>query len=98
MGCFGAEMSTLVYRAVVRLEGFRSRPLLGHLLAVLLSIAGIEARLLIGDVLTGFPFLTFFPAVALSAFLGGRAPGITAAILGGLLAKYFLSSLFIHLT
>lgn len=37
----------------------------------------------------GFPYLTFFPAVILSAFLFGRGPGIAAGIVCGLLAWYF---------
>lgn len=37
----------------------------------------------------GFPFLTFFPAVILTAFLFGLRAGIVAAVLSGLLAWYF---------
>lgn len=38
---------------------------------------------------SGFPYLTFFPAVILASFLFGRGPGVVAALLCGLLAWYF---------
>ena len=81
---------TTIHTAANRLEFIQSSVMLGQLLAILLSLAAIGVRLLIGDALTGFPFLTFFPAITLAAFLGGRMAGITAAILGGLLAQYYL--------
>jgi PAS domain S-box-containing protein len=68
----------------------RSRPWLGQIAAVLLSFAAIGVRFLFGGVLTGFPFVTIFPAVVLAAFLGGRYAGGTAAVLGAILANYFL--------
>lgn len=37
----------------------------------------------------GFPYLTFFPAVILATFLGGRGPGAVCALLSGLAAWYF---------
>jgi PAS domain S-box-containing protein len=83
-------MHSLFHWLVSRTAFIRSRMGLGQILAVLLSIAAIGVRFLIGDVLTGFPFVTFFPAVVLAAFLGGRNAGITAAILGGLLSDYYL--------
>ena len=68
----------------------RSRPWIGYPLAVGLSLAAIWIRFAAGDLLVGFPFLTFFSAVVLSAFLGGLGPGVLAAVLGGLLSNYFL--------
>ncbi len=47
-------------------------------------------RLAIGDILVGVPFLTFFPATTLAAFVCGPGPGIVCALIGGLLADYFL--------
>ena len=68
----------------------RSRPWIGYPLAVGLSLAALWIRFAAGDLLVGFPFLTFFSAVVLSAFLGGLGPGVLAAVLGGLLSNYFL--------
>ncbi|WP_442880050.1 DUF4118 domain-containing protein [Aurantimonas sp. A2-1-M11] len=36
-----------------------------------------------------FPYLTFFPAVIITTFLAGTAPGALVGILGGLAAWYF---------
>jgi signal transduction histidine kinase/CheY-like chemotaxis protein len=68
----------------------RSRPWIGYPLAVGLSLAALSIRFAAGDLLVGFPFLTFFSAVVLSAFLGGLGPGVLAAVLSGLLSNYFL--------
>ncbi len=37
----------------------------------------------------GFPFLTFFPAIMLTAFIGGTRPGILCAVLSVLSAWYW---------
>ncbi|MBI1685477.1 sensor histidine kinase [Caulobacter hibisci] len=37
----------------------------------------------------GFPYLTFFPAIVLTAYFAGRGPGILCAVLSGLLAWCF---------
>lgn len=37
----------------------------------------------------GFPFLTFFPAVIVATFLGGRGPGFLCGLLSGLASWYF---------
>lgn len=37
----------------------------------------------------GFPFLTFFPAIMLTAFIGGTRPGILCAVLSVLAAWYW---------
>ncbi|HYD14089.1 MAG TPA: response regulator [Allosphingosinicella sp.] len=68
----------------------RDRAWLGYPLAILFSLAALGLRIQLGDTLSGFPFLTFFVAVILSAFLGGAGPGLTAAILSALFADYYL--------
>lgn len=58
--------------------------------AIGLAAAGAGLRLAVDHMLPpGFPFLTFFPAVILSAFLAGRLPGIVCAVLSGLAAWYW---------
>lgn len=58
--------------------------------ALLSSLIAVVVRWEIDSVLPpGFPFLTFFPAVILTAFLFGLGPGIVAAVLSGLAAWYW---------
>jgi two-component sensor histidine kinase len=48
-----------------------------------------QLRVMINDVLPpGFPFITFFPAIILCAFVLGMWPGIFCALMGGLLSVY----------
>ncbi len=46
-------------------------------------------RALIDPVVAGVPFITFFPAVAVTAYLAGLRAGAVTMIVGGLLALYF---------
>ena len=55
-----------------------------------LCSAALSLRLVLGQALVGFPFLTFYPAVLLAAIAGGRGPGLVAALLSWALAWYFL--------
>ncbi|MBF0417190.1 MAG: response regulator [Magnetococcales bacterium] len=48
-----------------------------------------EFRVLIGAPEMGLPYLTFFPAAAISAFLGGFWSGMLAALLGATIATYY---------
>ncbi|RXF73751.1 ATP-binding protein [Hansschlegelia zhihuaiae] len=77
-------------RLVDYADAVRSRPLVGYAVAILLTLAALALRFAIGDVLVGFPFLTFVPAFVVAAFVGGLGPGLLAAALGGLLADYYL--------
>lgn len=66
------------------------RPLTGYGVAILLSGMAWWARWALDPAFPqGFPYLTFFPAVVVSAFLFGRRAGLFAAILCGVLAWYF---------
>ena len=52
----------------------------GYAFAVLIAIAALAARVLADPYLaTGFPFLTFFPAVIIAAFFFGLYPGVLCA-------------------
>ena len=68
----------------------RSRLWLGHAIAIALSLLALGIRFQLGHLLAGYPFLTFFVAVLVSALLGGLWPGLLAATLSGLLATYYL--------
>jgi signal transduction histidine kinase/CheY-like chemotaxis protein len=71
-------------------DPLRRRPLVGYGSAILLSLAALAIRLALGERLTGFPFLTFYPAVLATALIGGRGPGLLAATLSWMLAWFFL--------
>lgn len=72
-----------------RTQWLRENRWTGYAFAVGGALAGIGARFALGDALTGFPFITFFPGVLLAALLGGVAPGALAAVLSGLLSMWF---------
>lgn len=64
--------------------------LAGYLLAIALSALAVIVRFASDRLLPpGFPFLTFFPAVILTAFLAGRGPAVLSAALSLLAAWYF---------
>jgi two-component sensor histidine kinase len=70
--------------------GLRDRPVLAHGFAIGLVAFATGLRAVLHPVLPpGFPFLTFFPVVILTAFVAGTAPAITCAILSGLAAWFF---------
>lgn len=68
------------------------RSVLAYGLALVLFVIALVLRLALNEVLpSGFPYLTFFPAVILTAFIAGTGPGILAAVLGGLAAwRWFI--------
>jgi PAS domain S-box-containing protein len=67
------------------LPALRERPLYGFGLALLLTVAAIGLRVALPDLP---PFLTLYPAVLLSAFVGGRWPGMLAMVIGAIAAWY----------
>lgn len=65
------------------------RAILRYGAALLLCLVATWLRLSINHTLPGgFPFLTFFPAIIISAFLFGRGPGVLAAVVCGVVAWY----------
>lgn len=62
-----------------------------YLIALCFFSAALWARFALGDVLPskGFPFLTFFPAVILSAYFVGLWPGVMVSLLSIFSAWYF---------
>lgn len=68
----------------------RSRPALGWALALGSFVLALAIRFAVDPFLPpGFPFLTFFPAVMMTAFLAGTRPGILCGILSTLAAWYW---------
>lgn len=51
--------------------------------AVAIVLVAIGGRLAFADVLLGYPFLTIFPAIVLSTFIGGLGPGLLTMVVGG---------------
>ena len=73
-----------------RLPLARRRPWIGYGVAILSSLAGLLLRWAVeGALPDGFPYITFFPPVILTAFFFGVGPGILAAILCALMSWYF---------
>ncbi len=65
--------------------------LLRYLVAVVLFLIALFARLELADALppSGFPFLTFFPAVLLAAYFAGLGPGLLTSALSLVAAWFF---------
>lgn len=75
---------------LARLPLTKNRRWLAYAFAFASSVFGYGIRVFVGDALPqGFPYITFFPAVIITAFLFGKGPGIVAAVLCGLLSWYF---------
>ncbi len=73
-----------------RLPLAKRRPWIGFGVAIIASVAGLLTRWAVGNALPqGFPYITFFPPVILTAFFFGVGPGALAAVLCGLLSWYF---------
>jgi two-component sensor histidine kinase len=68
----------------------RARPALSYLLALAAFAIALALRFAVNGVLpSGFPYLTFFPAVLLTAFFCGTGPGFLVAALSVLSAWYW---------
>ncbi|NLR71547.1 DUF4118 domain-containing protein [Novosphingobium sp. ERN07] len=64
--------------------------LAAYSVALLLAALATALRFAVDHVLPpGFPFLTFFPAVIITAFLAGRGPGVVCGALSLLASWYF---------
>ncbi|MBF0191373.1 MAG: response regulator [Magnetococcales bacterium] len=69
---------------------FARRTLAQRIVIPLVVVAvAFVLRMLIGTDEMGLPYLTFFPAAAISAFLGGFWSGMLAAVIGSILASYY---------
>ncbi|MAK98822.1 MAG: histidine kinase [Erythrobacteraceae bacterium] len=82
-------------RFAARVPLARNRPWIGYGVALLLTFVAWAIRYEIGEGLPpGFPYLTFFPAVIITAFFFGVGPGTVCAVLCGMLAWFFFIAPF----
>ncbi len=81
----GSPIEHPAFKALGRL---RDNVAAGFGIAIVCVSLAFLARLALNDGAVG-PFITFYPAIIISAFLGGLGPGVLAAILSTLLAWYF---------
>jgi signal transduction histidine kinase len=68
-------------RIIAREPALPLRPHRAYPAAALMIGAAYAVRVVLGPMLVGVPFITFFPAVFGAAVLGGLAPGILAIVL-----------------
>ena len=68
----------------------RGNSTLGLLFAVAAFALALIVRFEVGRILpSGFPYITFFPAIILTTFLAGTRPGVLCAALSGIASWYF---------
>lgn len=78
---------------IEKLPVARGRPLVGVTITLALVALAWAARVAADPLLpSGFPYVTFFPAVIVTSFLFGVRLGALSALLSGLLAWYFFVS------
>lgn len=70
-------------------DWLRQKPWMTYPLALFLVAVTFVLRVCAGDFLSGFPFLSFLPAILIASFLGGAGPGMLAALLAGFLVQQF---------
>lgn len=79
-----------VWRLVARATLLRRPKWVRYGVGVGTFLLALAAREALHDTLPpGYPFVTFFPAVILTAFVAGTGPGILTAVTSGLAAWYF---------
>ena len=61
----------------------------GYLAAVCTPLLSTAVLLALGDALIGYPFITFFPAILLTALVGGRGAAALATLLSAFLASSY---------
>lgn len=76
-----------------RIPFARTRRWIAFTAAIALPLLALIFRFLVADFLPeGYPFITFFPAVIITAFFFGLRPGVVAGVLSGLLSWFFFIS------
>jgi two-component sensor histidine kinase len=77
---------TLIHRAA---RVFRGHPAIGYLVAFVSVALATALQWWASDFYQGAPFLTIYPAVVITAFVGGYPAGLLSAVLAGLSQWYF---------
>lgn len=73
-----------------RTEALRRNPFWRWSFAAIAFVTSFALRYFLDGALpTGFPYLTFFPAVILTTFFAGLVPGVAVGVLCGMSAWYF---------
>ena len=71
------------------LEARRTRHAAAYSIPIIAVIAITFLRLLSGgELVAGLPFTTYFPAIVVTALIGGLGPGIVATLLVSMIAWY----------
>jgi len=79
-----------VWQGIARFSLLQSGAWVRYGLALVLSVVSLALRFAVDNAMPpGFPYLTFFPAVILTAFVAGLGPAVLAAVLCGMAAWYF---------
>jgi two-component sensor histidine kinase len=79
-----------VWQLFARFSLLSRGPVARYGMALLTFATALLLRRLVDNTLpSGFPYLTFFPAVILTTFIAGLGPGVVTAVLSGLAAWYF---------
>ena len=76
-------------RAAVRFSTAVDEAPVGYLIAALSIGAAVAARMALqGLLVVPLPFATFFPAIMLTALIGGLGPGLVASAVGGIIVAW----------
>ena len=79
-----------MWSSLARIRRWRANPAIGYGIAIAALLISIGLRFAIEPHVTaGLPFITFFPAIILTTFLGGLGPGVATAFIAGIVSWYF---------
>ena len=82
----GVAVPSPIHRAA---RIFRKHPAIGYVVAFASVSVATALQWLARDLYQGTPFLTIYPVVVLTAFVGGYRAGLVSALLAGLSQWYF---------
>ena len=83
----GVAVPTAIHRAA---RAFRGHPAIGYVVAFVSVGLATALQWSASDFYQGAPFLTIYPAVVITAFVGGYPAGLLSAVLGRPVAMVFL--------